>query len=69
MAYVLALSMDKCEMKFFDTYPKSSWYKLLKNARKSWNNNKSYITILDKTKNKNGYCDPWEPCGKLVVST
>ena len=29
-----------------DTYPESSWYKLLKNARKSWNNHKSYCTIL-----------------------
>ena len=24
------------------------WYKLLENTRKSWNNHKSYITILDK---------------------
>ena len=30
-----------------DTYPESSWYKLLKNARKSWNNHKSYCTLLD----------------------
>ena len=30
-----------------DTYPESSWYKLLKNARKSWNNHKSYFTLLD----------------------
>ena len=29
------------------TYPESSWYKLLKNARKSWNNHKSYCTLLD----------------------
>ena len=35
-----------------DTYPESSWYKLLKNARKSWNNHKSYITILDKNTQK-----------------
>ena len=30
-----------------DTYPESSWYKVLKNARKVWNNYKSYCTILD----------------------
>ena len=30
-----------------DTYPESSWYKLLKNARKNWNNHKSYCTLLD----------------------
>ena len=30
-----------------DTYPESSWYKLLKNARKSLNNHKSYCTLLD----------------------
>ena len=30
-----------------DTDPESSWYKLLKNARKSWNNHKSYCTLLD----------------------
>ena len=30
-----------------DTYPESSWYKLLKNARKSWNNHKSCCTLLD----------------------
>ena len=30
-----------------DTYPESSWYKLLKNARKTWNNHKSYFTLLD----------------------
>ena len=30
-----------------DTYPESSWYKLLKNARKSWNIHKSYCTLLD----------------------
>jgi len=35
-----------------DTYAESSWYKLLKNARKSWNNHKSYITILDKNTQK-----------------
>ena len=35
-----------------DTYPESSWYKLLKNARKNWNNHKSYITILDKNTQK-----------------
>ena len=30
-----------------DTYPESSWYKLLKNARKSWSNHKSYCTLLN----------------------
>ena len=30
-----------------DTYPESSRYKLLKNARKSWNNQKSFWTILE----------------------
>ena len=30
-----------------DTYPESSWYKLLKNARKSWNNHKSFWTLLE----------------------
>ena len=30
-----------------DTYHESSWYKLLKNARKSWNNHKSYCTLLE----------------------
>ena len=33
--------------KICDTYHESSWYKLLKNARKSWNNHKSYCTLLD----------------------
>ena len=45
MAYVLRLSEDtnkKC-----DTYPESSWYKLLKNARKTRNNHKLYFTLLD----------------------
>ena len=35
-----------------DTYPESSWYKLLKNARKSWNNHKSFWTLLDKNTQK-----------------
>ena len=30
-----------------DTYPESSWYKLLKNARKNWNNHKSLCALLD----------------------
>ena len=30
-----------------DTYPESPWYKLLKNARKNWNNHKSCCTLLD----------------------
>ena len=30
-----------------DTYPESSWYKLLKNARKNSNNHRSYCTLLD----------------------
>ena len=42
IAYVLALPNEIC-----DTYPESSWYKLLKNARKSWNNHKSNCTLLD----------------------
>jgi len=39
-------------IEMFDTYPDSSWYKLLKNKRKSWNNQKSYFTILDKNTQK-----------------
>ena len=35
-----------------DTYPESSWYKLLKNARKSWNNHKSYCTLLENFEQK-----------------
>ena len=30
-----------------DTYPESSWYQLLKNARKKRNNHKSHCTLLD----------------------
>ena len=39
-----------------DTYPESSWYKLLKNARKSWNNHKSFWTLLDKNTQKRILC-------------
>jgi hypothetical protein len=30
-----------------DTYPENSWYRLLKNVRKSWNNHKLYCTLWD----------------------
>ena len=39
-------------IEMFDAYPESSWYKLLENTRKSWNNQKSYFTILDKNTQK-----------------
>ena len=43
-------------IEMFDTYPESSWYKLLENTRKSWNNHKSYFTILDKNTQKRILC-------------
>ena len=43
-------------IEMFDTYPESSWYKLLENTRKSWNNQKSYFTILDKNMQKRILC-------------
>ena len=43
-------------IEMFDTYPESSWYKLLENTRKSWNNQKSYFTILDKNTQKRILC-------------
>ena len=46
-----------------DTYPESSWYKLLKNARKSWNNHKSFWTLLellDKNTQKRILCSFWK---------
>ena len=54
MGYVLALSWSNVwhTIEMFDTYPESSWYKLLENRRKSWNNQKSYFTILDKNTQK-----------------
>ena len=36
----------------YDTHPESSWYKLLKNEKKSWNNHKIYFTILDRNTQK-----------------
>ena len=45
-------------IEMFDTYPESSWYKLLKNTRNSWNNQKSYFTILDKNTQKRILCTP-----------
>ena len=47
-----------------DTYPESSWYKLLKNARKSWNNHKSFWTLLellDKNTQKRILCIVGQP--------
>ena len=55
-------------IEMFDTYPESSWYKLLENTRKSWNNQKSYITILDKNTQKRilwGPCD--YRCGPVCI--
>ena len=43
-------------IEMFDTYPESSWYKLLENTRKNWNNHKSYFTILDKNTQKRILC-------------
>ena len=45
-----------------DTYPESSWYKLLKNARKSWNNHKSYCTLLDNFGQKYSKTDTVHRC-------
>ena len=39
-------------IEMFDTYPERSWYKLLENTRKGWNNHKSYFAILDKNTQK-----------------
>ena len=50
IAYVLALPEDICEiqMKFMIHILKAlDISKVLKNARKNWNNHKSYCTLLD----------------------
>ena len=49
-----------------DTYPESSWYKLLKNARKSWNNHKSYCTLLDNFGQKCSKTDTVDRPKKMV---
>ena len=51
-----------------DTYPESSWYKLLKNARKSWNNHKSYCTILDNFGQKYPKTDTVDLLKKILTS-
>ena len=66
--YVVALPPVWHTIEMFDTYPESSWYKLLENTRKSWNNQKSYITILDKNTQKRilwGPCD--YRCGPVCI--
>ena len=55
-----------------DTYPESSWYKLLKNARKSWSNHKSYCTLLNNFGQKYSKTDTvprWKVHRKIVKQT
>ena len=56
-------------IEMFDTYPESSWYKLLENTRKSWNNQKSYFTILDKNTQKRILCSVGEGQTVQLINT